>query len=84
MLHEIETENVSLTLKATLLWITELSLIVIGYKGRGSAGDGKSSHLTQCILVDSSTVICWIRPFVILGVSGLFCRLYSNLDGKLC
>ena len=28
--------------------------------------------LTHCILVDSSTVICWTSPFVILGVSGLF------------
>ena len=31
--------------------------------------------LTHCILVDSSTVICWMSPFVILGVSGLFCCL---------
>ena len=29
--------------------------------------------LTHCILMDSSIVICWMRPFVILGVSGLFC-----------
>ena len=29
--------------------------------------------LTHCILVNSSTVICWTSPFVILGVSGLFC-----------
>ena len=25
---------------------------------------------THCILVDSSTVICWMSPFAILGVSG--------------
>ena len=25
-----------------------------------------------CILVDPSTAICWMSPFVILGVSGLF------------
>ena len=29
--------------------------------------------LTPCILVDSSTVLCWTSPFVILAVSGLFC-----------
>ena len=25
-------------------------------------------NLTHCILVDSSIVICWTSPFVILGV----------------
>ena len=30
-----------------------------------------SGILTQCILVDSSTVICWTSPFVILGVPAL-------------
>ena len=35
--------------------------------------------LTKCILVDSSTVICWMSPFVILGVSSLFCHFYSIL-----
>ena len=34
--------------------------------------------------VGSSTVICWVSPFVILGVSGLFCRFYSIFDGKSC
>ena len=29
-------------------------------------------HCIHCILVESSTVICWMSPFVILGVSGLF------------
>ena len=38
-----------------------------------------SSKFTHCILVDSSTVICWTSPFVILGVSGLFCHFYSIL-----
>ena len=37
--------------------------------------------LTHCILVDSSTVKCWTSPFVILGVSGLFCSFYSIFDG---
>ena len=32
-------------------------------------------------LVDSSTVICWTSPFVILGVSGLLSRFYSMFDG---
>ena len=35
-------------------------------------------------LVDSSTVICWTSPFVILGVSGLFCHFYSIFDRKSC
>ena len=30
----------------------------------------------HCILVESSTVICWTSSFVILGVPGLFCRCY--------
>ena len=38
--------------------------------------------LTKCILVDSSTVICWMSPFVILGVTSLFCHFYSIFDGK--
>ena len=33
--------------------------------------------LTHIILVDSSIVIYWTSPFVILGASGLFCHLYS-------
>ena len=33
--------------------------------------------------MDSSTVICWTSPFVILGVSGLICRFYSIFDGWL-
>ena len=40
--------------------------------------------ITYCILVDSSTVICWTSPFVILGVSGVFCHFYSSFDGKFC
>ena len=40
--------------------------------------------LTLSILVDSSTVICWMSLFVILGVSDLFCRFYSFFDGKFC
>ena len=42
------------------------------------------SFLTHCILVHSSTVICWLSPFVILGVSDLFCHFYSIFDEKLC
>ena len=38
--------------------------------------------LTQCILVDSSTIVSWTGPFVILGVSGIFCRLHSVFDGN--
>ena len=35
--------------------------------------------LTHCILVDSSTVICWKSPFIILGMSGLFYCFYFDL-----
>ena len=28
------------------------------------------NSLTHCILVDSSTVTCWTRPFTVLRVSG--------------
>ena len=45
---------------------------------------GSKILLTHCILVDSSTVICWMGPFVILGVSGLFCYFYSIFGGKSC
>ena len=44
----------------------------------------KSHDLTQCILVDSSTVTCWMSPFVILGVTGLFCCFHCIVDGKSC
>ena len=46
----------------------------------------KRIPLTHCILVDSSTVTCWVGPFVIfiLGVSGLFCQFYSIFNGKSC
>ena len=40
--------------------------------------------LTHCILIDSSTVICWTSPFAILGVSGLFCHFYTVFVGKSC
>ena len=39
---------------------------------------------TKYILMDSSTVICWMSPFVILGGSGLFYFFYSSFDGKSC
>ena len=35
-------------------------------------------YLTHYILVDSSTVICWMSLFVILGVLGLFFHFYST------
>ena len=44
----------------------------------------KNNYLTPCILVGSSTVICWMSPLVILGVSGLFFHFYSIFDGKYC
>ena len=45
-----------------------------------------TAYITHCIdlLIDSSNVICWTCPFVILEVSGLFCRFYSISDEKSC
>ena len=42
----------------------------------------RGHFLTHCILVDSPTVIYWMSPFVILGMSGLFCCFYYNFDGN--
>ena len=41
-----------------------------------SARERRSSSgcLTHCLLMDSSTVKCSTSPFVIFGVSSLFCR----------
>ena len=41
------------------------------------------NNLTHLLLVDSSTIICWTSPFVILEVSGLFYGFYSIFDGKI-
>ena len=43
----------------------------------------EANLLTHCLLADSSAVTCWTSPFVFLGVSGVFCRFYSNFDGKI-
>ena len=40
--------------------------------------------LTHYTLVDSSTVIHWTRPFIFLGVLGLFCHFCCIFDGKSC
>ena len=42
------------------------------------------NSLTHCILIESSTGICWTSSFVIFGVLGLFYRFYSIFDGKSC
>ena len=39
--------------------------------------------LAHCILVDSSAVICWTSPFVILVMSSLFCRFYYILENPV-
>ena len=39
--------------------------------------------LTRCTLVDSTTAMCWTSPFVILEVSGQFCRFYSIFLWKI-
>ena len=38
----------------------------------------------HCILVDSSAVICWMSPFVIFGVPGLFVTFIIFFYGKSC
>ena len=43
----------------------------------------QTDSLTHCLVVDSSSVICWMNPFVILGLSGLVCGFYSIFDGKI-
>ena len=60
--------------------------------GKISASSGARTPDCQCSIqvlnplyrVDASTVICWMSPFVILGVLDLFCRFYSIFDGKSC
>ena len=39
-------------------------------------------ELSHCILVDSSTVICWTSPYVILGLAGLFWDFYSIFEAN--
>ena len=34
-------------------------------------------------MVDRSTVICWMSPFVILGMLGLLCRFYYFFRWKI-
>ena len=62
--------------KAGRSWSLQLR-IYISYNINSNA-----SILIHCMLVDSSIVIRWTSPFVILGVSGLFCRLCSISDWK--
>ena len=40
------------------------------------------THLTHCIVMDSSTAVCWMGPFVILGVSNSVCHFYSIFNGN--
>ena len=56
------------------------SKVYLYFMKKGQAGETPHSAeflftLTHCILVDSSTVICWTS----LGMSGLFCRFYHIL-----
>ena len=46
-----------------------------------------SNRVTLLYTVDSSTVICWMSPFVILEILGLFCHilfLMKNPVSKQC
>ena len=56
------------------------ALVLVGRCGFSFVPPGTS----HCILVNSSTVICWTSPFDNLGVLGLFCNFYSIFDGKSC
>ena len=53
-------------------------------KGRKKYELERHRCLTYYILVGSSIVIYWTCPFVVLGVSGLFCPIYSITDRKSC
>ena len=48
----------------------------------------EACHVAHCILVDTSTVVCWTSPFVILGMSGFFVTfilfLMENSVSKQC
>ena len=59
-----------------------LNVKIFIFKRLFSSWVWKSKTFTYCTLVDSSTDICWTSPFVILGMPDLFCRFYSNFDGK--
>ena len=51
---------------------------------KGGFADANFVILNPLYPVDSSTLIFWMSSFVILGVSGLFCRFYSISDRKYC
>ena len=77
---------------AIKLWDTFTFTFYVGYNFQCHRGvllvwtivGHKACSLTNCILGDSSTVICWTSLFVIFGVTALFCCFYSIFDGKSC
>ena len=87
-----------LGMPCSFLWVQRYFLSLFFSKGRQilldflcvsscdktSQRKQKISALTHCILVGSSTVICWARLFVILGVLGLFSHFYTIFKGKPC
>ena len=76
------TPNGRRLLKATTQEVRQLKQIA---KQRVlSKVGGQKASLTHSILVNSFTVICWVSPCVILGVSGLFCNFCSIFDEKFC
>ena len=44
----------------------------------------RSTLITHCVLVEYSTVICRMSPFVILGVWVYFVAFIIFFDGKSC
>ena len=64
--------------KTTVCWIANCcpASLKQAFCERAVARAEAMLWLTLCILVDASTFICWTSPFVILAVSGLFCRFY--------
>ena len=46
--------------------------------------DTRLTFLLNPLYTGSSTVICWTSTFVILGVSGRFCRFYFISNGISC
>ena len=69
--------------QAELLEFICKNRVKVSYQ-QGQAVDNRLFLLTHCMLMDSSTVTYWTSPFVTLGVSGLFCHLYSIFEEKSC
>ena len=66
------------------------SLRVDPYISKGGKNESNIVAVPACVsiylnlLYTGGPFHCWTSPFVVLGVSGLFYRLYSISGGKSC